>query len=162
MKKLNSVVKRAEAERAAEHYLLVNQKCVITRRMIKTRFNDVDFFAADVVGKMKDGTTIYVQVTAGQADAVLKRKKKLEAIPWNTYEVVLMLQLVKTDDPMNTRKSVYYFKVWEYYNEHEHERTWALHPEAVKVPKEWFEAYRSPEEKLKLAEKKAAKSKEEK
>ena len=81
MPKMNAKNKRGDCERAAVHFAYEILGCVITRRAVQTKWQKVDFFAADVVGKRPDGTHVYIQATAGQYSAVTARRRKLEKIP---------------------------------------------------------------------------------
>jgi hypothetical protein len=154
--KANSKAKRADCEKAAVHYCRENHKCVYTRRAIRTQFQSVDFFAADVVGKRKDGSHVYVQATAGQASAVSARRKKLEAIPWHYSDTVELVQLVQTENPANARQTLWFFRVHEYSKQEiviegkaasfSCGRIWKVKEEAVSIPKEWFKAYKEQEE----------------
>lgn len=139
--KNNAKSKRPEAERACEWYAREVCGCVITRRAVRTQFQSVDFFAADCVGKRADGSHVYIQATAGQTEAVRTRRRKLDVIPWHPSDVVLLLQLVQTEDPANARRKKFFFR--------EHVRdeigTWSVLPEAFPVPKEWFKAWKEEE-----------------
>jgi hypothetical protein len=84
--------------------------CVNTRRAIKTKFQKVDFFGADVVGKKTDGSTYYIQATTGKASALSQRRKKLRAVDWNNRERVFLLQL---DVEKVKNKNKYLINVWE-------------------------------------------------
>lgn len=127
--------KRAPAERAAEHYLRDVIGCVVTIRAVRTQWQRTDIFASDVVGKLSDGSHVYAQVTAGQAEAVRTRRRKLDAIPWHLSDRVILLQLVETKDPANKRRKWFHFRI--------HRLTpdgWKVDAEAVRVPVEWFRA----------------------
>lgn len=137
--KKNPKNKRREAEVAAEHYCLNHLDCVVVRRAIKTQWQSVDFFAADVVGKKADGSHVYVQVTAGQSGAVMERKKKLEKYPWHQTDTVKLLQLVQTPDPANARRTKYFFRIFAYLPLGESQkRSWVQREIAIDVPREWF------------------------
>jgi hypothetical protein len=138
MPKKNAKSKRADAERAAEWYAREILGCVITRRALRMRFQKVDFFACDVVGKRSDGTHVYIQVTAGQAQAVTARRRKLEKIPWHETDHLELLQLIQTEDPANARRKIWYFRV-HYMNA---AMQWSTKERAVTVPRDWFRAYR--------------------
>jgi len=144
--KKNAKTKRSEAEKAGEHYCREKLGCILTRRPVRTQWQSIDFFAADIVGKRNDGSHVYVQVTAGQSSAVSERRKKLERIPWHTTDTVQLVQLVQTPDPANARRTKYYFRVHEYLLGGESKkdsgngRGWITHEVAIDVPKEWFKA----------------------
>jgi len=121
---------RRQAEVAAEHYLR-SLGCVMTRRCFRTQFAKVDFFGADVVGKMPDGSHVYAQVTTGGKQAMSARRKKLEAVPWNGTDVVLLLQLVSTPGPRGSK--LLWFRQYAYVG-----GDWFRDPEDVSVPKEWL------------------------
>lgn len=143
MPKLNAKTKRGDAERAAVHYCHEEMKCVITRRAIRTKFQSVDFFAADVVGKRADGSHVYVQVTAGGASAVTARRRKLEVIPWHATDKVQLLQLIQTEDPANGKRKLWFFRVHIYAGDvlsGVRLRHWTTMVQAVPVPREWFKA----------------------
>lgn len=151
--KTNSKAKRGDGERAAEHYAVHIKSCVITRRAIRTQFQSVDFFASDVVGKMADGSHVYIQATAGQAAAVSTRRRKLEAIPWHPSDTVELVQLVQTPDPANARRTLWFFRVHRYYpvfdekqNRYALVRRWETLETAVPVPKEWFKKLKEEKE----------------
>ena len=138
---------RPEAERAAEWCLREKFGCVVTRRALRTKFAKVDFFAADVIGKMVDGANVYAQATAGQDECVRLRRRKLEKVPWHTDERVLVLQLVERQSPVNARSKEWFFRVHEYSgafrsNDERVKRDWMDVCEAIPVPREWFKAWR--------------------
>jgi len=137
--KLNAAAKRGDAERATVHYAIHVHKCVVTRRAVRTQWQSVDFFAADVVGKKEDGSHIYIQTTAGQHSAVTARRRKLEKIPWHSTDTVELLQLIQTIDPANARRKLWFFRVhwFETFS-----KIWMTKDEAVPVPKEWFKAWK--------------------
>jgi len=147
MPKLNSKVKRNEAERAAQWYAHIIHRCVISRKAIRTQFQSVDFFASDIVGKKNTGEHVYIQATAGQASAVSTRRKKLEAIPWHPSDTVELVQLVQTPDPANARKTLWFFRVHEYIHGSWEGRQWWTRHNAVPVPAEWFKSFKTGEEK---------------
>lgn len=137
----NAKTKRAEAEKAAVWYAREVVGCVLTRRAVRAQFQSVDFFAADIVGKMPDGSHVYIQATAGQRQAVTSRRRKLEAVPWHPTDLVRLVQLVQTEDPANARRKKWFFRVHEYvWNGRD--RTWVTHDEAVSVPRAWFKAWK--------------------
>lgn len=128
---------RSAAERACEWYARDLLSCVITRRAVQTRFQSVDFFAADCVGKRSDGSHVYIQATAGQYEAVRTRRRKLEAVPWHESDTVLLLQLVQTEDPANARRKKYFFRVHRLIN-----GDWSVQEDAHEIPREWFKAWK--------------------
>lgn len=133
----NAKALRSAAERAAVWYCHEKHNCVITRRAVRTRFQSVDMFAADIVGKHLDGSHVYLQVTAGQSSAVTTRRRKLEKIPWHTSDTVELLQLVQTEDPANAKRKLWFFRVHEY----DPMKGWSTQNEAFPIPKEWFRSY---------------------
>ena len=137
----NAKSKRNDAERAAVNFAHKHLGCVVTRRAVRTQWQKVDFFAADVVGKYDDGSHVYIQATAGQHSAVTARRRKLEKYPWHSTDTVLLLQLVQTEDPANARKKLWFFRVHEYVLDG-YSRAWETYEDAVPIPKEWFKAYR--------------------
>ncbi len=134
--KKNARTMRANAEKAAIWYCHKIHKCVVTRRAVRAQWQAVDMFGADVVGKKKDGSHVYVQATAGQASAVTARRRKLEKIPWHKTDVVELVQLVNTEDPANARRKLYFFRVHVY-----DKKEWSTLDVAVPVPREWFKKY---------------------
>lgn len=141
--KLNAKEKRGDAERAAEHYAVHIHNCVITQRAVRTKWQAVDFFGADVVGKKADGVHVYIQATAGQYSSVTKRRRKLEVVPWHTTDIVELIQLIQTIDPANARRKLWFFRVHRYsVVVTKGFRTWYTTEKAVPIPKEWFRAYK--------------------
>jgi hypothetical protein len=114
MAKKVAASKRPQAERAAEWACAELFNCIYTRRALRTKFAKVDFFGCDIIGVRKDGSRVWVQVTAGQTAAVLVRRKKLEVYPWHPTDRVFVWQLVERDDIANPRKKEWFFRVWEY------------------------------------------------
>lgn len=134
--------KQADCERAAEWFCVEYNECVLTRRVARTRFNKVDFFAADVVGKKADGSHVYVQATTGKAAAVSQRKKKLEAVPWHETDVVQLVQMVENPRTLKSRKKSFAFKIYEYILEDDGERRWNCFKDSeIFIPRYWFNAY---------------------
>lgn len=132
----NAKAMRSAAERAAVWYAHIVHGCIITRRAVRTQFQSVDMFAADIVGKHQDGSHVYLQVTAGQSSAVTARRRKLEKIPWHESDTVELLQLVQTENPANARRKLWFFRVHVY-----NEAGWSTKEEALAIPKEWFKSY---------------------
>ena len=139
--KINAKNKRNDAEKATVHYAREIHKCVVTRRAVRARFQSVDFFGSDIVGKKADGSHVYIQTTAGQYSAVTARRRKLEKIPWHPTDTVELLQLVQTIDPANARRKLWFFRVHYYERTSKYHRTWQTKEEAVPVPREWFKAW---------------------
>jgi len=137
----NAKSKRAEAERASEHYAYEYMDCVITRRACRTKWQSVDMFCADVVGKTATGSHVYIQATAGQNEAVRQRRRKLESIPWHKSDRVLLLQLVNSQDPDNKRRKLYHFRVHRYDISN---KSWSVDSIECPVPREWFRAFKKP------------------
>lgn len=128
--------RRPEAERAGEWYLCRVCGCLpaMIIRAIRTKFQHQDLWGADVMGRTTQGRCWYAQVTAGGNEAVRVRRRKLEAIPWNQFDHVLLLQLVENPDPANARRKQFYFRVHRYDNAGE----WEVDENAWPVPREWF------------------------
>lgn len=124
------------AERAAEHFAKKKLACVETRRVCKTRFNKVDFFGADIVGKQIDGSHVYIQVTSGQGSAVSARKRKLEPHIWHSSDRVYLLRMVKYK--IEEKRLVYEFHIYEYIH-HTAPITWTT-PYIIVINREWFRA----------------------
>ncbi len=137
--------RRPEAEKAAEHYLHEVCGCLIPtiRKAIRAKWQSVDFWACDVMGKDKRGHSYFAQVTAGQVEAVRIRRRKLEKIPWNICESVFVLQLVETIDPANARKKLFFFRVHRLDSVN---MIWSVDDRAPSIPRAWFK-------KLKIEEK---------
>ena len=138
--------RRPEAERAAEHYLYNICHCEIhtIRKAIRAKYQSVDFWACDVMGKAINGYSYFAQVTAGQTEAVRTRRRKLEKIPWNRFEFVFVLQLVETIDPANALRKKFYFRVHRLNIQGNKpiQFTWSVDNEACPVPREWFKKLR--------------------
>ena len=137
---LNAKQKRGDAERAARWYAHIVQKCVLTRKAIRTQWQSQDMFGADIVGKRADGTYFYAQATAGGHSAVTSRRRKLEEVPWHPVDTVELLQLVQTIDPANARKKLWFFRIHQYDTKN---RFWHTKNEAFPIPKEWFRAWKN-------------------
>ena len=129
----NPKTKRADAERAAEWFAHEVMNCIVTRRAVRSQWQKVDFFGSDIVGKKSDGTYVYIQATAGQDSAVSIRKRKLEKIPWGSFDRVLLVQLRSTEDPANARRKLWFFRVHEL-----RDGEWSTWKNAVEVPRGWF------------------------
>ena len=142
MPKKNAASKRADAERAAEWYAHEILGCVVTRRAIRTKFHKVDFFASDVVGKMPDGSHVYIQATAGQNQAVTARRRKLEKYPWHESDSVEIVQLIQTIDPANARRKLWFFRV-HFLQRFNKDLKWFSKERAIPIPKEWFRAHKN-------------------
>ncbi len=144
--KKNPVGKRADAERASEHYCHEIMDCVATRRSIRTQWQKVDFFSCDIVGKRTNGSHVYIQVTAGQTPKVLERKKKIEKEVWHASDTVQILQLVQTDNPGKGSRKLWFFRVYEYkliwLDSEGNCRRWYTLNTAISIPKEWFKKWR--------------------
>lgn len=138
--KKNAKSLRPLAERACEHYAIEICGCVRTRRAIRTKWQSVDFFGADCVGKRKDGSHVYIQVTAGMAAAVTARRRKLEAEVWHPTDTVLLLQLIQTIDPANAKRKKWFFRVHGYDRLTDYHRKWRTDEQAIEIPKEWWKA----------------------
>lgn len=130
---------RAKAETAAVHYAKKVEHCYVTRKASRARFNEVDFFASDVMGKRENGSTVYIQVTCGNSQKVKERMLKLEKHAWNVHEDVLMLQLNRKKEE---RSFKYYFSIWRYVPEYSENypplRKWTKFYEGYDVPQAWF------------------------
>jgi len=144
----NPVSKRMDAERASEWYAREVHGCVLTRRAIKTKYNKVDFFGSDVVGKTIDGSHVYIQVTAGNDTQVTKRKRKLEKVPWHDTDTVELLQLVQTINPNHKARKFWWFRVSVYRNVMPgfNTREWARRDDDCLIPKLWFTAWKLEKE----------------
>lgn len=139
---MNAKSKRKDAERAAVWFAMEHLGTVIYRKAIQAQWQKVDFFGSDIVAKYKNGVTVYIQVTAGQDQAITARKRKLEAIPWHYEDKVYLLQLKQRQGVVNARRKEWFFKVWEYAIGIGNERTWELWPDPVSIPSKWFKSYK--------------------
>jgi hypothetical protein len=141
-----AIAKRREAEVAAEWFLRESLGCAETHRALRTRFARVDFYACDVMGRTRD-RNYYAQVTTGKDDRLRLRRRKLESIggdggaprAWKQPDVVMVLQLVRRQNPVNAARVDYYFRVHEFDYA---AGSWVVLPEAVPVKLEWFRARR--------------------
>ena len=136
---------RRTAEVAAEHFLRDRIGCVMVRRAVRTQWQKVDFWGADLVGKLSTGGHVYAQVTTGGASCMSRRRDKLESTPWHDSDTVLLLNLVTTQSPAKGRKREYWFRVEEMEQRSESEDRgreflWRDWDEPVEVPREWFRA----------------------
>jgi len=130
--------KWAEAERAGEWVLIKFYDCVITRKAMRTKFQKVDFWGADCVGKRIDGSHVYVQVTTGHTEAARTRRRKLDAIPWHESDKVMLFQLDWHKNPENARKIDWYFRI----HERDHDGNWTVNNNWIYIPPLWFTAYK--------------------
>lgn len=133
--------KRAEAERAAEWYLRERCGCIHTRRAVRTQWQKVDFWAADVVGKRADGSHVYAQATTGGDEALRTRRRKLEQYAWHVSDMVMVLQLTATPNPANRRRKEWWFRVHVY---NHGSRVWQ-DVVAHRVYAGWFKAWKAAE-----------------
>lgn len=133
--------KRSDAERAGEHYLYRICGCDPSqiRRAVRTKWQSVDLWACDVMGRTDLGLCFYAQVTAGQTEAVRTRRRKLEKISWNEYDTVFVLQMVSQPNPANARKTDFYFRIHHYRHL---AKKWSVMDEAILIPREWFKKLR--------------------
>ena len=134
---------RRQAEVAAEHYMVERLGCVEIRRAVRTQWQKVDFFGADLVGVLSTGAKIYVQVTTGASAAMSVRRAKLAAFPWHPSETVLLLNLVATASAAKGRRTEYWFRVEEFagkpmFSDVGTVRCWEDWPETIPVLREWF------------------------
>ena len=54
-----------------------------------------------------------------------------------------MVQLIQIEDPANSRKKLWFFRVHSYYWYGKEGRKWTTFDEAVEIPKEWFKAHKN-------------------
>jgi len=132
--------RRSDTERAAEHYLYHEYKCLphTIRRAVRTKYQSVDFWGCDVMAKDEWGHSYFAQVTTGGVEAVRQRRRKLEKIPWNDLEHIMVLQMIETPDPLDNRKKKFYFRVHEMDKTRELE--WIVGLE--EIPRDWFKKLR--------------------
>lgn len=145
MPKKNAKNKRGDAERAAEWLACKVYGCVSTVRAVRTQWQRQDLFGADIMGKRKDGSCVFIQATAGQHSAVTARRRKLEPIPWQDNDTVLIAQLVQTEDPANARRKLWFFRI-HLYEQDLVTRMWTTDDRAIPVPKLWFKSYKNNSE----------------
>ena len=133
--------RRSDAERAGEHYLYNHYGCFPEQiiRAVRTMYQRQDLWASDVMGRDSNGKCYFAQVTAGQDEAVRVRRRKLEKINWNTFDHVMLLQVVETIDPANARKKLFFFRVHNY--DHGN-NVWSVEDTAEPVPRAWFKKLR--------------------
>ena len=124
-----------QAEVAAGHFMKARLGCCAIRRAVRTQWQKVDFFGADLVGVLSTGAKIYVQVTTGSHSAMSARRAKLGDFPWHPSETVLLLNLVATVSPAKGRKTEYWFRVEELARP---QMVWNDWPEPIPVPRGWF------------------------
>lgn len=136
----NPKSKRPESEKATEWYLHEVCECVQTCRAIRTKWQRQDLFASDVIGKRLDGMMVFAQATAGSNEAVRTRRRKLEDIPWSSFDIVLLLQLVHTENPANARSKLWFFRVHRLDTVN---LIWHVDEEAFPVPKTWFKSIKN-------------------
>lgn len=139
-----SKTNRRKAEVASEHYLYHICKCDPhqIRRAVHTQWQKIDFWFSDVMGRTPKGRCFYAQVTAGQAEAVRQRRRKLEKISWNAFDNVMVLQMVEQPNPANHRKKDFYFRIHrlDHIN-----LVWSVDEIAFPIPREWFNKLRIAE-----------------
>ncbi len=136
--KKNAICKRADAERAAEHYAYEIMDCKRAVRAVRTQWQRQDMFACDVLGKRPDGSLVALQVTAGQSSAVAARKKKIEDEIWHKDDIVQILQLVATKNPGRGARKLWFFRVYEYKAK---QKVWFFKQDAIPVPRGWFKKW---------------------
>jgi len=128
---------RRQAEVAAEWYLREILHCVHVRRAVRSKWHKVDFFGADLVGKVDSGAHVYAQVTTGGSSCVSVRRKELAGFPWHESDIVLLLNLVATESPAKGRRKEYWFR-FEEFELTGAGRKWQDWESVVPVPPEWF------------------------
>ena len=69
-RRANTKALRRQAEVAAEHWMAKRLGCIAIRRAVRTQWQRVDFFGADLVGVLDTGAKIYIQVTTGSRSAM--------------------------------------------------------------------------------------------
>ncbi len=141
-RRANTKALRRQAEVAAEHFLLERLGCEHIRRAVRTQWQKVDFFGADLMGVRETGVKIYAQVTTGASAAMSERRAKLGAFPWHPSETVLLVNLVATASAAKGRRTEYWFRVEEFVGEVALDptavRTWQDWPEPIAVPRNWL------------------------
>ena len=124
------------AEQAAVWYACERLSCVVYRRAVRSQWQSVDMFACDIVGKQVTGRHVYLQVTAGKSQAVTKRRRKIEAIPWHESDIVQILQFRQKVNAHDRRKRVSSFRVHDF-RLSDGGREWAPGEVLVAIPERW-------------------------
>ena len=83
------------AERLGEWWLVEIKKAVVLARSVSTKYQRVDLFGLDLLGKTKNGRWVGCQVTTGGYEATRQRKRKLEKIPWFVTDRIYLLKVKK-------------------------------------------------------------------
>ena len=136
---------RAKAERAAVWYCREVLGCVAHRKAVRTKWQAVDFFGADIVAKDEEGIHFYIQVTTGSHSSVTKRRRKLESVPWHPTDRVMLLQLVQLPDPANAKRKKQYFRIHNLVRTSENpvlRKHWITDSRAFEIPRNWFTAWK--------------------
>ena len=127
--------RRPQAERAAEWVAVEVFGCTETQRATRTKFQKIDFFGCDVMG-MRPGFKEWIQVTAGQRQAVQVRRKKLVDKDWVYTDRVWVFRLVQ--EGKSGRIKLWHFDVWKL-EIWEDIRKWEDWP-PIPIKPEWFKA----------------------
>ena len=127
------------AEWAAEH-LAREMGCVVTVRAMRTKFTRQDLFAADVIGKRKDGSLVAIQATCGDSANVAHRRRKMEAVPWSLTDTVLIAEMRKKHELGNRAHPLRrYFRLHQWRHGH---GDWKVLSDVVEIPKVWQRAWK--------------------
>ena len=124
---------RLNAEKAAVWYAYKVYHAVVHTKAVRTQWQTVDLFGADVVAKDRQGRTMYLQATAGGSSAVTKRRRKLEAIPWGDEDMVQILQLISKHNPHDARRKRFYFRIHTLTSD-----GWTVDKIPLPIPNTWF------------------------
>ena len=62
-------------------------------------------------------------------------------IPWQKSDIVQVVQLIQTENPANSRRKLWFFRIHEYVLD-EITRSWETYENAEPIPKEWFKTIR--------------------
>ena len=126
------------AEVAAENWL--KSQGYQTRRTVRTQWQMIDFFGADVIGKGKEDT-VYIQVTVSQQSKhVMERRRKLEQIPWTETDYVCVFQYVERKSISNPRRKERFFRSYVYDAYPDGERRW-LSNSAINITPDMLKAH---------------------
>ena len=116
------------AEWSAEWLLRERYRCVATRRAVRTRFQSVDFFGCDCMGRDVEGRTWWIQATAGKSANVAHRRRKIEEHQWR--EGVMLIE-VRLEKEGRRKVGMYRLHWWD-------NATWEI-VDVGEVPRHWMQ-----------------------
>lgn len=138
-----------EGEVAADNWL--QMEGYMTRRAVRARFQKVDFFGADVMGK-RSGGMAWVQVTTAQGsrhtETVRRRRRRLEEVPWGPQDLVFVFEARERPNVVDPRRIDRFFRVHEYASRDggEGPRSWRVLKDPIVVTADMLTVRRSPED----------------